>query len=185
MNLYHYYEKTRGPFLTLSDLPDELARETQNALKENDNVYSRRDYDGKYMLHRRAVENNMRSAFIEKGGNPLRQTPFYCILGESHDRNYKSYKEWFLCPRYIEIPINAISTGTVSFTYGDSFIENHPEYRNQSNYRDRVLTYTEIMEYLSKHGWPQDVITDESPFWMPRYIEAQLWDDTVVDLYRT
>jgi len=182
MNLYHYYEKRRGPFLTLSDLPDALAEETQNLLKENDNVYFRRDHDGKYMFNRRIVERKLRLAFFEKGGNPRRQTPIYCILGESHDRNHASYKEWFSCPQYIEIPMNAIDVDAVSFTYGDSFIENHPEHRDQSKYLERVLTYNEILDRIEKQGWPQDIITDESPFWMPRYIEAQVWSDEVVNM---
>ncbi len=40
MNLYHYYEKGNIPFLTLSDLSLEKAKEMQNNLKEMDNVYT-------------------------------------------------------------------------------------------------------------------------------------------------
>lgn len=78
-------------------------------------------------------------------------------------------------PDYIEIDIKKIDLNSVSFTYGDSFIENHPKYHDQSNYRERVYTYNEILNVIEKRGWPQDLVTPDSPFWVPKYIEAQVW----------
>lgn len=184
MYLYHYFEKGNIPLLSLSDLSDENAKKTQDALKENDNVYARRDDDGKYMYFRRIVEKNLRSAFIEKGGKPVRQSPLYFILGESHIKNHIIYKEWHKYTDFIEISLGEFNIDTVSFTYGDSFIENHPEHRNQTKYHETVCTYKEILENIKKRGWPQDSIKDNSPFWMPRYIEAQVWSDETLNKYR-
>ena len=175
MKLYRYFEKGNNPYLTLSDLPDEEAQSIQDVLKESDNVYTKRDYDGKYMYYRRIVEDNVRLAFINKGGKPVRKTPLYFVLGESHETNSIAYMEWYKCPDYIEIPMNKINAATVSFTYGDSFIENHPEHRDQSKYCETVLTYEEILRVIQDSGWPQDSVKDDSPFWVPRYIEAQVW----------
>lgn len=183
MNLYHYFDKGNIPFLTLSDLSDEEARKTQDKLKANNNVYQRRDYDGKYFYCRKTVENNVRSAFIEKGGKPFRKAPVYFILGESHTKNHTIYNEWFRHVDFIEIPINEFDIDTVSFTYGDSFIENHPDHRDQSKYLERVCTYKEILEIIEKLGWPQDSVQEDSPFWVPRYIEAQVWSDDILRKY--
>jgi hypothetical protein len=183
MYLYHYFEAGNSPFLTLSDLSDEQAKSTQDALKEVDNVYARRDYDGKYMYFRRIVENNVRTAFMQKGGKPVRQTPLYFILGESHENNNQSYNEWFKNPAFIEIPINKIDLSMVSFSYGDSFIVNHPEHCDQTKTKERVYTYDEICKAIKDRGWPQDCINDDSPFWVPRYIEAQVWSDEIIRRY--
>lgn len=185
MNLYHYYEKGNIPFLTLSDLSIEEANMMQDKLKEKDNVYTKRDYDGKYMHFRTIVENNIRSAFIKKGGKPTRKSPIYCILGESHEKNNTIYKEWFKTPDFIEMPMYESMADVVSFTYGDSFVENHPEHRDQTKYYETVCTYEEILQIISNKGWPQNSVTDDSPFWVPRYIEAQIWSDEVINKYRT
>lgn len=136
------------------------------------------------MYYRRIVENNIRSTFIEKGGKPVRLAPIYFILGESHMKNNTSYKEWYKNVNFIEIPINEFIIDTISFTYGDSFIENHPEYRDQTKYHETVLTYSEILKKINDHGWPQDSVKEDSPFWVPRYIEAQVWSDETINRYR-
>jgi hypothetical protein len=46
MFLYHYFEKERGPFLSLSDLTDEEAKKIQDALEEDNNIYCRRKKTG-------------------------------------------------------------------------------------------------------------------------------------------
>jgi hypothetical protein len=152
MNLYHYYEKGNIPFLSLSDLSIEEAKKMQDCLKEKDNVYTRRDYDGKYMHFRNIVENNIRSAFIKKGGKPTRISPIYCILGESHVKNHFIYKEWFQTPDFIEMPMYESLINVVSFTYGDSIVENHPEHRDQTKYHKTVYTYEEILQIISVKG---------------------------------
>ncbi len=134
---------------------------------------------------RNIVENNIRLAFIKKGGKPTRQSPIYCILGESHLKNHVIYKEWFKTPDFIEIPMYESLVDLVSFTYGDSFVENHPEHRDQTKYNETVCTYEEILQLISNKGWPQNLVTDDSPFWIPRYIEAQIWSDEVIDKFHT
>lgn len=184
MNLYHYFEKGNEPFLTLSDLSNEEAKKTQDRLKEDDNVYLKRDYDGMYMHFRRIVEDNIHSVFIEKGGKPVRKNPVYFILGESHEKNHDICKEWNKNPCFIEIPVSEFNIDTITFTYGDSFIENHPEHRDQTKYHERVHTYKEILKILNTRGWPQYSVKDDSPFWVPRYIEAQVWSDETLNKYR-
>ena len=55
MYLYHYYEEKRSPFLSLSDLSDEEAIQIQDSLKAGDNIFVKRDSDGKYMFYQGMV----------------------------------------------------------------------------------------------------------------------------------
>ena len=180
MHLYQYFEHERGPFLTLSDLSFEYATNMQNSLKENGNLLEKRDFDGNYLTFRRKVEADVRAAFIYKGGKPVRTAPQYFSLGENHI----IAAEWFKCTDWVSIPIDEFDLETVSFTYGDSFIVNHPEHSNKADHRINVCTYAEILAKIEENGWPQAFIKEDSPFWMPRYIEAQVWSDEPINKYR-
>lgn len=171
--LYHYYERRNGPFLSLSDLSDEEAKRVHDALKEDGNIYARRDSDGRYMFYRRMIERRIRTMFVDKGGKPARQTPHYMIVGEC---DY--CRSWYREPRFIRIPIEEVDLDTVSFTYGDSFPTFDPTHGDTAEYRQNVYTFDEIKEIIRKYGWPKHVACDEDvPYWQPRYVEAQLWSD--------
>jgi hypothetical protein len=171
--LYHYYERQNGPFLSLSDLPDDEAQRIQDALKEDGNIYSRRDSDGRYMFYRRMIESRIRSIFVQKGGRPVRLTPHYFIIGEC---DY--CRTWYKEPRFVRIPLEEVDLDTVSFTYGDSFPTFDPTHGDTSEYRQNAYTYNEITEIVRKYGWPRSTSRDEDvPYWVPRYVEAQLWSD--------
>ncbi len=180
MFLYHYFERERGPFLSLSDLTDEEAKKIQDALKEDNNIYCRRDSDGTYMFYRRLIENRIRSMFIEKGGKPTRKTPHYMIIGECGYCN-----TWYKNPNYIKIPVKEFDMDTVSFTYGDSFPTFDPTHGDKSEYRQNIYTYDEIKKIIEKYGWPQEIPWNENtPYWQPLYVEAQVWSDDTIKKYR-
>jgi len=180
MFLYHYFEKERGPFISLSDLTDEEAYKIHISLQEGNNAFARRNTDGKYMHWRRIVEEKTHSLFIGKGGNPVRKTPHYMILGEHHD-----CRTWYKCGDCIEISIDEFDLDTVSFTYGDSFPTIDPTHGDTSEYRQMVYKYDEILQIIDKYGWPSAKWDDENiPYWTPMYIEAQVWSDIPVLAYR-
>ena len=178
MFLYHYFEKERGPFRTISDLSDEEAKNIQNTLKVGDNIYAKRDFDGNYLSQRRIIENWLYLTFIEKGGKPTRKTPHYMVIGESLQCN-----SWFECGDHIKIPFNEFEQSSVSFTYGDSFPTFiAPTFGDKSEYRLNVYTNNEIWEVIKKYGWPQWTV--DTPFYQPSYIEVQIWDDSVINKYK-
>ena len=180
MFLYHYFEKERGPFLSLSDLTDEEAYKIHNDLEEDNNAFARRNSDGRYIYWRRMCEETLRSLFIEKGGKPIRKTPHYMTLGENH-----YCKTWYECGDYIKIPIDAFDINTVSFTYGDSFPTIDPTHGQTEEFRRTVYKYDEILRIINKYGWPGAKWDDENtPYWTPMYVEAQAWSDTPIDKYR-
>lgn len=91
--IYHYFEKERGPFRSLSDLSDkkikEILEHARTEYKESGkgillgNVYS----DDNINVRRRQ-EYMTRVTFMEKGGKPIRQSPYYAVLVKREDPSY-------------------------------------------------------------------------------------------------
>lgn len=55
MFLYHYYEKKNGPFLNLSDLSFEEAKQIQDSLIKDGKVFASQR-NGKYLERRKYLE---------------------------------------------------------------------------------------------------------------------------------
>jgi len=175
MFLYHYFEKEKGPFITLSDLPDDEAVKIHKSLEINENNFSKRNFDGKYIQNRRIIENWLYGAFMKKDGKPERKNPHYMILGECNDP-----KNWFNQMDYIKIPLNEFNLDTVSFTYGDSFPTFFGvHFGNKSEYILNVYKYNEIIELIKKYDLPQN-----DPKEYCSYIEAQIWSDEIINKYK-
>lgn len=141
-------------------------------LKEPGTIHAKRDPDGRYMFYRRMIERRIRTMFIDKGGKPVRQTPHYLIIGECD-----WCRSWYKEPRFIRIPIEEVDLETVSFTYGDSFPTFDPTHGDTSEYRQNVCNYDGIREIIRKYGWPNVPCQEDVPYWIPRYVEAQVWSD--------
>lgn len=92
---------------------------------------------------------------------------------------------WYKNPDYIKIPIKEFDMSTVSFTYGDSFPTFAPTYGDKSEYRQNIYTFDEIKNIIDKYGRPQELPWNENtPYWRPLYIEAQVWSDDKIKKYR-
>jgi hypothetical protein len=179
MFLYHYFENERKPFLSLSDLSDEEAIRIHKTLEKDNNIFSKRNSDGKYMELRHLVENQLYSKFTEKGGKAKRKTPYYMVLGESNF--YKSlYNDGY--NGVIKISLEKIDKNAISFTYGDSFITFiSSTYGGTEWYLNNVYMYDEIQEIIKKYGMP--VWTKDTLFYQPGYVEAQIWDEEIIKEY--
>ena len=181
MILSHYYEKGRIPFLTLTDLTDDEAVKIHARYESSENNFAMRNHDGKYISHRRMVENKLYSKFVEKGGKPKRRTPHYMILEE-----YEGSKRWFNDTCVVKIPLDHFNKSAVSFTYGDSFPTFiAPSFGRTDWYLDNVYTYNEILDIINEYGMPHEqVATEPIDHAHPNYIEAQIWYDDVISQYR-
>lgn len=177
MFLYHYYDKTIGPFKNLSDLDREEADKVlqQIAITKPNVQCAKRSAD--YMQARAYYENILRTEFQKKGGYIQRQVPHYMVVEHS-----PWLSTWYENSAYIKIPIEEFDLRTVSFTYGDS----HPTFSDRVNdgkeYRKKLYTYDEILEVINKYGLPQDW-NDDGKFGPERYIEAHIWSDEVIGKY--
>ncbi len=174
MYLYHYFDKTVGPFVNLSDLPVDEAQSVLNtikATKPNSQCAQRHD---QYVEYRRNCESIIRSEFAKKGGVITRTSPHYMVVGES-----PWLSTWYENSAYIRIPIEEFAIMTVSFTYGDSMPTFSPTINDGKEYRKQLYTYEEILGIIVKYGMPQDW-NEDGRFGPERYIEAHIWSDETI-----
>lgn len=177
MFLYHYYDKSIGPFKNLSDISLGEANKVlqEIALNKPNTQCAKRSVD--YMQARLYYEDILRNEFQRKGGLISRQVPHYMVVEHS-----PWLSTWYDNGSYIKIPIEKFDKKTISFTYGDS----HPTFSDRVNdgkeYRKRLYTYDEILEVIKKYGLPQDW-NDDGRHGPERYIEAHIWSDDVIKEY--
>ena len=170
MYLYHYFEKSKTPFLSLTALPLDEAIEIQNKIISEQKVFAAQRNE-RYLSRRHEIEKHVRDLFIEKGGKPLKETPHYFVIGEC-----PWLATWYEQADYIKIPIGEFDMQKVSFTYGDTFPTFSPNVTDGMEYRNTVYTYEEAMKIIEKYGMPQDK-WDKPVFAQPCYVEAQVWSD--------
>lgn len=178
MYLYHYYDKSIGPFKNLSDLSiDDANRVLRNIAAKKPTVQCAKRQP-EYMQARLHYEAILREEFRKKGGLILREVPHYMVVEHS-----PWLSTWFENSACIKIPVEEFDLRTVSFTYGDS----HPTFSDRVNdgkeYRKKLYTYEEILEIIKKYGLPQDW-NDDGAHGPERYVEAHIWSDETIGKYR-
>jgi hypothetical protein len=172
--IVHYYEASKGPLLSLSDLKLEDAEYILQQIRQEGIIFaSKRNLD--YLSIRKRLEEQIRQLFVEKGGQPKRAHPHYFILGSCD-----WVKTWYREGRDLRIPLKRIDPKVISFTYGDSFPA--MRYQDGKPYRGQVYTLDELSVLIEQYGLPQ-VWNKEGKMGPERYIEAQLWDDQPVKEY--
>lgn len=177
MYLYHYYDKTIGPFRNLSDVSVEEARDILNQIKrEKPNVQCAHRQDS-YIEDRLHYEAILREEFLKKGGIIKRQVPHYMVVEHS-----PWLSTWFEHSAYIKIPIEEFDLSTVSFTYGDSHPTFSPRVTDGKEYRKKLYRYDEILEIIKKYDLPQNW-NDDGKYGPERYIEAHIWNDDPILRY--
>ncbi len=178
INLYHYFDKAVGPFVSLSDLSINDAKsilQTIKATKPNSQGAQRHD---NYVEYRRNCENVIRSEFEKKGGVISRTSPHYMVVESS-----PWLSTWFENSSFIRIPIDEFDKKTISFTYGDSMPTFSPSINDGKEYRKKLYTYDEILQIIKKYGLPQNWNND-GKYGPERYIEAHIWSDETIRKYR-
>jgi hypothetical protein len=172
--IIHYYEASKGPFRSLSDLSMEEAESTLQRIRQEGIVFaSKRNMD--YLSIRKSIEERIHQLFIEKGGQPKRLRPHYFILG-----GCDWVKSWYCDGREVQILLETVDPKVISFTYGDSFPA--MRYQDGKPYRGQVYVLEELGELIARYGLPQ-VWNREGKYGPERYIEAQVWDDQPVEEY--
>jgi hypothetical protein len=168
--LTHYYRKR--PFRTLTELSaGERARVVPKLRYPK--WASRRLHSAFYFEQRLRYEVVMYEQFVAKGGSPQRRRPHYAILGESEI--WQGFNKHSL-----RIPLSAIPSSQLSFTYTDSWavyvdrdldgnpIPRKPQYGS-------VFRLEELHELFREYGWPGDRWKDEPEWEHDLYVEAQIW----------
>lgn len=178
MFLYHYYDKSIGPFMNLSDIPIDEAKKVLNEFKKNKpNVQCAGRYVD-YMETRLYYEELVRNLFIQKGGIVTRNAPHYMVVEHS-----PWLSTWYENSAYIKIPIEDFDLKTISSTYGDSHPTFSPKVNDSKEYRKKIYMYDEILRIIKKYGLPQNWNND-GKFGPERYIEVQIWSDNPINKYK-
>ena len=185
--LYHYFDRERGLFRSLTALPFAEAKAVLLARQE-ENPRSVNPHIGWFLTRRYADEKTVREQFISIGGKPVRTAPVYCTLGPN-----EGMKTWFDNADCIKMPVSAFDPDTVSFTYGDLFAVFNPALNTGEEWWGQVYRYEEILRLVEKYGLPEDPAYDMKKWIFPKdrpinqylkYIEAQVWSDEALDRYR-
>ncbi len=184
--LYHYFEREFAPFMTLTDLPYEKAKEILMVKKAAGKAVAS-DIDT-FLRKRYGRDKHLREVFIKHGGQPKRMVPVYMMLGE-HSQWASAYDN----PAVIKISFKDFDLRTISFTYGDSFAIFNPALFGEEEYWDKVYFADEILDVIERHGFPPYVEYDFKRGIYPKdksinhhlkYIEAHVWDDDILNKYK-
>ena len=167
-HLYHYYERLRGPLVSLSELSPEDAEAILGEIRRDGVTFASRR-SSEYLGIRRILEEKLQMLFREKGGQPRRARPHYFILGPC-----PWVRGWYNNGCEVRITLAAVAPAVVSFTYGDSFPA--MRYQDGKPYRGQVYTLEELPRLVAEYGLPQEWNPD-GEYGPDRYIEAQVWDD--------
>jgi len=174
--LYHYFDKSKGPFKNLSSLSIEEGIRMQNKLIEEKigahAFFTSKKNDG-YIERRKELEKIAINMFMEKDGTPKSFYPHYFTVQEC-----KWLESWYPEPNYIKICVTELNTNEISFSYGDLFPAFSDSVDNNKEYSKKIYTFTEIKEVIKKFGFPQD--WNPNRMYAPEaYIEAHLWNEDI------
>ena len=186
--LYHYYEKSREPFLSISESDETDFKRIMNQIGQlpiEINRFKNAEQREFYYVFRNYTEKKIRSMFIEKGGKPSLEFPRYMTLG-SAKWVYEMYYEKL---GIIEIPLEEFDDTAISFTYSDSMLSmfiaedrSEPFKKFKKPYHGKVFTKPELGNVIEKYGLPDE--TDRNNINYGNYIiEAQIWDLEVIEKY--
>jgi len=123
--IYHYFEKERGPFRSLSDVSDEKIIKILEHSRIEDKESGKGTllgsvYSDDNINIRRRQEHMARITFAEKGGKPVRQFPYYAVLAKENDPTYIEGLKWrYKNGECVQISVEEFDMSAVSFTYGD------------------------------------------------------------------
>jgi hypothetical protein len=134
-----------------------------------------------YLAQRRRAEASLRAKFVALGGQPIRSCPIYFVLGRSVSFFEKHEPDL----RWASIDLDAVPEQCVSFTYGDSSVNDliaRGEWLGEPSrqlWHGEVYRRHQLQALVERIGLP--------PEWRPgrdHYIEAQLWMDPPSELVR-
>lgn len=178
MYLYHYFDKTVGPFRNLSDLSVEEAKDVLHSIKERKPKSQSAQRHDRYVQYRRNCEEILRLEFAKIGGHITRTAPHYMVVEQS-----PWLSTWYEHSDFIKIPIEEFDRNTLSFTYGDSMPTFSPSVNDGKEYRRQLYTYNEILKIIDRYGLPQNW-NDDGKYGPERYIEVHVWSDETIRKYR-
>ena len=161
------------PFKSIMRLPREEAFALAAKLYEDKtctaNIRFGADEFANYYETRLKAEERLYNKFTSLGGKPEENHPLYFYV---HGWDL-SKKFWADCVTE-KLELDDIDACDISFTFGDSHVENdNPE-------NNRLFMKDELMELVAEHGGIEALIAHVKGQLGYGMIEAQLWNDAYV-----
>ncbi len=177
MDLYHYYDRTIGPFKSLTEISLDEAITVLDDLKRTKPKSQSASRNDKYVQYRRNCEAILKRECAKKGILINREAPYYMVIEHS-----PWLSTWYENSAFVKIPIEEFDLRTLSFTYRDSMPTFSDSFLDGKEYRKQLYTYEEILDLIKKYGLPQ-LWNEDGSHAPERYIEVHIWDDTVINKY--
>lgn len=180
-HLLHFYRSGTEPFRTLSMLPEGDATQIMQGLYIKGAIFWERFKEpAQYLRLRKQIEENLRQAFIAKGGVPEETYPIYMVLGRSKWMQVDLDAATLATTAQVQVPLSLFGECDVSFTYPDSMVSFLLAHEKESEYylpeyHGKVFTLSEILSIVESSGLPGEKWGTNLPSSMPNYIEAQVW----------
>lgn len=170
--LVHYCHPSCKPFRNIMRLPkDEAFSLAERLAKANPDAaafYRFADF-ANYYPRRLAADQFLYENFLRLGGRPKERHPLSFVLqGSGYLEN------WFGNGPAYRVPLRKVPPDRVSFTLGDSCAQ----YERTGTVRQ--LTLDQLLARMEGFSGTEAFLRDVSERWHCSYIEAQLWDDTVI-----
>lgn len=168
LNIINYCHRSCTPLFNIMRLPRdqafELASEMAAQNRKTTAFYRFADFEN-YYPERLETDRQLYHRFIELGGNPLQEHPLSFVL---HGSDFLD--KWFDQGIVTTIPLNAIPSDRISFTYGDSMSIR----KKQGSFT--ILTKDMLFRIISDYkGTLEDFLKNIADQY--HYIEVQVWDD--------
>ena len=141
-----------------------------------------------YLTLRLQVEQQLYEEFRRKGGSPKQEHPIYFVVGRPRWTIQAVDSATMERTAEIQVPLSVLDVQDVSFTYPDSMFAAEVARGRDTPYPrpdwyGQLLTLDETEELIQKEGLPtQGWRPNRSPL-MSHYIEAQVWNQAVLDEY--
>ena len=187
--LIRYFRKGTRPFRSLSSLPEAQAISIMEALYVPGSILWQRFRDPKaYLDLRREVERQLFTDFKAKGGDPKNDCPIYFVVGLPKWAVHAVDSVTMATTDEIRIPASTIDEREISFTFPDSMLSVMMKQRGEailpdSPYGGQALTLREMELLIEDNGLPVAGWEPDLPPHLNHYIEAQVWDDAVLQEY--
>lgn len=179
----HYYNSV--PFRSLSALSKSEAIKKMEELCDDTPLFERFKEPLQYWESRLETEKWLRKKFIEKGGKPKEQYPYYSVLGTADwIENY--LLSTGLDMDKIQIPLSIFDEGDISFTFPDSMVSfwigrDKPEEFYHPNYHGQIFTLSEVGTIMTNELINK--IESMHPKGTIPYVEAQIWNHEIAKNY--
>ncbi|HLO17614.1 MAG TPA: hypothetical protein VK206_22480 [Anaerolineales bacterium] len=188
--LIHFYRSGTEPFRSLSLLAEDDAIQIMQSLYVEGAVFWERFKDpAQYLRMRKQIEQNLRQAFLAKGGMPQQAYPIYMVLGWSKWLQADLDAATLATTAQIQVPLSLFRECDVSFTYPDSMVSFLLANQKESeyylpDYHGKLFTLAEICQIIELNGLPGEKWGTNLPNFLPNYIEAQVWKQEALLEYK-